>query len=187
MIAGADEAGRGALAGPVVAAAVILPSDYQLPGLTDSKKLTASRRDILAKAISRQAVASAIIAVDAAVIDQINILQASLLAMKKAIEQLQPQPHKALIDGNKLPDLSIPAVAVIGGDNLHACISAASILAKVERDRQMVELDKQHHQYGFAKHKGYPTARHRAALLQHGPCPQHRRSYAPVQQLLLTD
>ena len=185
LIAGADEAGRGALAGPVVAAAVILPSSYKLPGLTDSKKLTAKRREYLAEKIKTQAMAFKVIAIEASVIDQINILQASLLAMQKAIEQLKPAAQKALIDGNKLPNLKIPAEAVIGGDSLYACISAASVIAKVERDALMVSLDHDFPGYGFAAHKGYPTAKHREILQKNGPCSEHRYSYKPVQLAMI--
>lgn len=181
-IAGIDEAGRGPLAGPVVVAAVILDPSRPIKGLADSKALTASRRSELASQIREHSMAWSIIAVDIDEIDRINILQASLLGMSRALRALALAPSLALIDGNRLPrDLPCPGRAIIGGDASEPSISAASILAKTERDRLLVDLDRHYPVYGFAKHKGYPTAAHVAALNQYGPCPQHRRSYAPVR------
>jgi ribonuclease HII len=183
-IAGADEAGRGPLAGPVVAAAVILKGD--ITGLNDSKKLTKSRREALYERIVAEAACWRIVEISAAEIDRINILQASLKGMLQALDNLPIRPLIALIDGNRIPSGSeLPMQAVVKGDGRHACIAAASILAKVHRDRLMERLDALWPQYGFARHKGYPTAEHLAALRKWGPCPEHRRSYAPVAQLEL--
>ncbi len=180
--AGVDEAGRGPLAGPVVIAAVILDPSRPINGLADSKVLTAKRRSELAVQIRERSVAWAIIAVEVDEIDRVNILQASLLGMSRALRALALAPSLALIDGNRLPhDLPCPGRAIIGGDASEQAISAASILAKTERDRLLVELDHDYPGYGFAKHKGYPTTAHFEALNQYGPCPQHRRSYAPVR------
>ena len=184
LLAGADEAGRGPLVGNVVAAAVILDQDRPIEGLADSKKLTAKRRESLAEEIRAKAIAWAVVSVSPADIDRINILQASMLAMKQAIEQLSTVPDHVFIDGNRCPELSCPATAIVKGDARVAEISAASILAKVERDEQMQILHDIFPQYGFDKHKGYPTKAHRAALAEHGPCPEHRRSYAPVKKFL---
>ncbi len=184
IIAGSDEVGRGPLAGPVVAAAVILPENYDLPGLTDSKKLSEKKRNILFELIKEQAVAWSVSEASVEEIDQINILQASLLAMKRAIESLAILPDKALVDGNRCPELDINVQAIIGGDLTIPVISAASILAKVTRDRQMIELDKQYPNYGLAAHKGYGTKLHMAAIQEYGPCPIHRRSFAPIKKLL---
>lgn len=184
LVCGADEAGRGPLAGPVVAAAVILDPDRPIDGLRDSKQLSARRRDVLAQTIRGRALAWAVASSSVQEIDRLNILQASLLAMQRAIEQLDPAPEIALIDGNQLPRLRIEARAVIGGDATEPAISAASILAKVHRDRLMAELDIDFPGYGFAEHAGYPTPRHIERLRQFGPCAAHRRSFAPVRMLL---
>jgi ribonuclease HII len=186
ITAGVDEAGRGPLAGPVVCSAVILPPGYFLPELNDSKKLSAARRDKLFVEIQEQAVAYSIVFVGSNEIDRYNILQATLLGMSRAIEQLDVPPNLALIDGNHLPEaLSCPAQAVIKGDSIHPCIMAASILAKVSRDRYMQALHTSFPQFGFAQHKGYPTAQHIKAINEYGICPEHRHSYAPVQKALL--
>lgn len=184
LIAGVDEAGRGPLAGAVYAAAVILPAQYDLPGLNDSKKLGEARRERLFDLILAQAVSFAIVSVDAAEIDRINILQASLLAMKKAVTALATQPHFVYVDGKFCPQWHYQATALVQGDGRLDCIAAASVLAKVARDRVMVDLDQRYPGYGFAQHKGYPTRAHMAALQQLGPCPEHRRSYAPVARCL---
>jgi ribonuclease HII len=183
-IAGVDEAGRGPLAGPVVAAAVILNDEHPILGLNDSKALTSSQRDRLEKTIKASALSYCIAQASAAEIDQLNILQATLLAMRRAVEGLHITPHQVLIDGNQIPRLAMPAQAIIKGDATVAAISAASILAKVHRDRICLELHEQYPQYGFASHKGYPTAAHILALQNHGPCPAHRHSFAPVQKAL---
>jgi len=186
LIAGVDEAGRGALAGPVVVAAVALnPQCPPIKGLNDSKKLNAARREHLFEQIKQQALAHCIIAVQAQRIDQINILQATLEGMRQALEGVAPLVQSALIDGNRLPrHLPCPAKAIIGGDGLEPAIMAASILAKVSRDRYMKTLHVDYPHYAFDRHKGYPTAAHRAALKQFGPCPQHRHSFAPVRRWL---
>ncbi len=183
-VAGVDEVGRGPLAGDVVAAAVILDPGNPVAGLRDSKKLSAKRREILAVQIREQAVAWAIGRASVAEIDSLNVLQASLLAMRRAVEALQPQPVAVLVDGNRLPVWSYPAQAVIGGDDSVAAIAAASILAKVQRDAELADLDRRYPGYGFASHKGYPTAQHLQALRQLGVSPVHRRSFAPVKNLL---
>ena len=182
LLAGVDEAGRGPLAGNVVAAAVILDRNNPVEGLTDSKKLSAVRREQLAEQIRDRAVAWSVISVDAMEIDRINILQATMLAMKQSIEQLSIKPDHVFIDGNRCPDVSVSSTAIVKGDMRVVEISAASILAKVERDAQMLALHETYPQYGFDKHKGYPTREHVQALIEHGPCPQHRRSYAPVKR-----
>lgn len=187
-VAGVDEAGRGPLAGPVVAAAVVLPEDFEsietLTGLADSKKLTAKRRETLAAAIRAHARVSIAIA-EPREIDRLNILHASLAAMRRAVSGLAPKADHALIDGNHVPPgLPCSANAVIGGDAIEPAISAASIIAKTVRDRLMVEADLRFPGYGFAGHKGYPSAAHRAALEERGPSPIHRLSYAPVQAAL---
>lgn len=184
LIAGVDEAGRGPLVGAVVAAAVILPESYDLPGLTDSKKLTHVRRERLESLIKSVAIAWAVAEASCEEIDQINILQASLLAMQRAVQALNYTPDKVLVDGNRAPKLAQPTECIVKGDLSEACISAASILAKQSRDRKMVLLDKQYPQYGFAQHKGYPTRAHREALLEYGVCPQHRTSFRPVREAL---
>lgn len=178
VICGADEAGRGPLAGPVFAAAVILPRDGEIEGLDDSKKLTEKRREKLYDEIVSRAVSWSVQMVDAAEIDRINILQASMLAMKRAIEALSPTPDMAYIDGNRTPELRlIPAQAVVKGDGTSACIAAASILAKVSRDRYMLELHRQYPMYGFDRHKGYPTRLHYEMLGKYGPSPVHRATF----------
>jgi ribonuclease HII len=184
-IAGTDEAGRGPLVGSVVAAAVILDPNNPIEGLNDSKKLTEKKREKLFVEIQEKALAWAIAESSAAEIDEFNILQASLLAMRRAVEKLQIQPDHVLIDGNKLVSgLQMSCEAVIGGDALHAEISAASILAKVTRDHQMIELDAKYPQYGFAKHKGYPTKAHFEAIAEFGVIDEHRRSFGPVKKAL---
>lgn len=185
LAAGVDEAGRGPLAGPVCVAAVILDPARPIAGLDDSKRLTARRRDILFNQIVERAAAFHVVMVSRAEIDRINILQATMQGMRRAVEGLAPAAEYVLVDGNRLPPgLSCPARAVIGGDHLHAVISAASILAKVTRDRYMIELDTRHPGYGFASHKGYGVAAHLEALARLGPCPEHRRSFAPVRRCL---
>jgi ribonuclease HII len=184
-IAGVDEAGRGPLAGPVVAAAVILDPAHPIDGARDSKRLTALQRERLAGAIRERALAWAIASASVEEIDTLNILQASLLAMRRAIEALSPAAEFALIDGNQLPLLRIGARAIVGGDGCEPAISCASILAKTYRDARMRELDIEHPGYGFAAHFGYPTALHRRRLENLGPCAIHRRSYAPVRAALL--
>lgn len=184
LIAGVDEAGRGPLVGAVVAAAVILDKAEPIAGLNDSKKLTAKKREQLAIEVKNRAKAWSVASVAPEVIDDINILQASLLAMKQAIESLDVMPDVALIDGNKLPDLTCEAHVIVKGDARVQAIAAASILAKVERDEQMCDLHKQYPQYEFDRHKGYPTKVHMALLNEHGACPEHRKSFAPVRRVL---
>ena len=184
LIAGVDEVGRGPLAGPVVTAAVILPESYDLPGLDDSKKLTAKRRSVLADAIKEQALAWALAQASVAEIDQLNILGGTMLAMQRAVESLAVMPDKVLVDGNRSPGFSMPSEAIIKGDGLVACISAASIIAKQSRDQLMQEMHALYPQYHFASNVGYPTKQHRDALKQYGPTPIHRRSFAPVQASL---
>lgn len=184
LMAGVDEAGRGPLAGPVVAAAVILDEMNPIKGLADSKKLTALRREALYDEIRAKALCCSIALATAEEIDSLNILQATMLAMKRAVEGLRLKPHKVLVDGNRLPTLVILAEAIVKGDALVPSISAASILAKVYRDRWCAEFHLEYPQYGFAGHKGYGTAEHLAALRLHGACPQHRRSFAPVAEVL---
>lgn len=187
LIAGVDEAGRGPLAGPVVVAAVILdPSKPRIRGLADSKVLSAKQREKLDVRIRERAIAFSVVEIDVDEIDRINILQATLVGMARALMRLSPGPGMALIDGNQLPrDLPCPARAIIDGDALEPAISAASILAKVARDRLMTALDAQHPGYGFARHKGYATAEHFAAIERLGPCIHHRRSFMPVKQMQL--
>lgn len=177
LICGVDEAGRGPLAGPVCAAAVILPENVQIPGLNDSKKLTDKRRRDLMPVIQELALAYAVVMVDEKQIDSINILQATFQAMSQAVMQLSVQPDIALIDGNKAPELAIPCKTIVKGDSLSASIAAASILAKVSRDDFMLEMAKVYPQYGFDVHKGYGTKAHYAALKEHGPCPIHRMTF----------
>jgi ribonuclease HII len=184
LIAGVDEAGRGPLAGPVVAAAVILDDLHPIKGLADSKKLTALQRDRLFDEIRGKALCFAVAQASVQEIDELNILQASLLAMRRAVDGLRLIPKLVLVDGNCLPVLPMRAEAIVQGDDKVAAISAASILAKVTRDRWCLELDLQHPVYGFAKHKGYGTAEHLAALQAHGPCVLHRASFRPVAELL---
>ena len=178
LICGVDEAGRGPLAGPVCAAAVILPTDLDIPGLNDSKKLTEKKRDELYDIITAQAVAYGIAMVSEEEIDEINILQATFLAMKRAVESLAVKPDFVLIDGNREPDLGdLPLKTIVKGDSRSANIAAASILAKVTRDRYMTELDAVYPQYGFAVHKGYGTKKHYAALEAFDACPAHRKTF----------
>lgn len=184
LMAGVDEAGRGPLAGPVVAAAVILDDLNPIKGLADSKKLTALRRERLYDEIRAKALCCSIALATAEEIDSLNILQATMLAMRRAVDGLRLKPNKVLVDGNRLPTLVILAEAIVKGDALVPCISAASILAKVYRDRWCAEFHLEYPQYGFAGHKGYGTAEHLAALRTHGACPQHRRSFAPVAEVL---
>lgn len=182
LVAGVDEAGRGPLAGPVVVAAVILDPDRPIEGLNDSKKLSEKRRELLYPLILERALASCVVVVEACEIDRLNIFQATMVGMSRAVAGLNPAAAHALIDGNRLPrDLCCAGRAIVGGDALEPAISAASILAKVHRDRLMMQLDQIHPGYGFARHKGYPTAAHVASLQQLGPCAQHRRSFAPVR------
>jgi ribonuclease HII len=184
LVAGVDEAGRGPLAGPVVAAAVILDELHPIEGLMDSKKLTAARRERLYDEIRAKALCCAIAEASVEEIDRLNILQATLLAMRRAVEGLRLKPAKVLVDGNRLPVLDVLAEAVVRGDATVPAISAASILAKVHRDRWCAAYDREYPQYGFASHKGYGTAAHLAALRAHGVCPQHRKSFAPVAEVL---
>ena len=185
LIAGVDEAGRGPLAGPVVAAAVILDDTQPIAGLADSKALTALRRERLFDEIRAKALCCSIAQASVEEIDHLNILQATMLAMQRAVEGLRLKPVKVLVDGNRLPTLDILAEAIVGGDAKVAAISAASILAKVHRDRLCAQLHEEFPQYGFAGHKGYGTPEHLQALRDHGACPQHRRSFAPVAAALL--
>ncbi|WP_444884185.1 ribonuclease HII [Microbulbifer sp. PSTR4-B] len=184
LLAGVDEVGRGPLAGDVVAAAVILDPAEPILGLADSKKLSEKKRESLFEEICERALSFSIARATVEEIDQINILQASLLAMRRAVEQLPLQPEFVLVDGNKRPDWSYPCDTVIKGDGRVAAIAAASILAKVTRDREMVELDARYPGYGLAGHKGYPTKAHMQALEELGPSPLHRVSFAPVRKLL---
>jgi ribonuclease HII len=182
-IAGIDEAGRGPLAGPVVCAAVILPHPIDLPGLDDSKKLTPRRRESLySKITGNPAIRWSVVHITSEEIDRLNILRATHAGMRRAWEKLDPRPAHALIDGLPVPDFPCPQTALVGGDGLSLSIAAASVIAKVERDRAMLEFDRLYPEYGFAKHKGYPTAEHFAKLRAHGPCPIHRKSFAPVAQ-----
>ena len=187
-VCGVDEAGRGPLVGAVVAAAVVLDPNNPIEGLKDSKKLTATRREYLYEQIIEKAKAWGVGEASPAEIDQINILQATMLAMRRAIEDLTTRlgawPDKALIDGNRCPELPIAAEAIIKGDAKEPAISAASILAKVTRDRQMQILHERHPQYGFAQHMGYPTEAHFAALKEYGACEEHRKSFSPVRRVL---
>lgn len=185
LAAGVDEAGRGPLAGPVCVAAVILDPARPIDGLDDSKRLTAKRRDALYPLITECALAWHIVLVDCAQIDRINILQATMQGMREAVAGLSPAPELALVDGNRVPEgLPCPGRAVIGGDHLLAAISAASILAKVHRDRFMIDLDTRYPGYDFSGHKGYGVKAHMEALERLGPCPEHRRSFAPVRRCM---
>jgi ribonuclease HII len=184
LVAGVDEVGRGPLAGPVVAAAVILHPDRPIEGLADSKKLSEKRREQLSELIRQQAHSWCLGRAEVEEIDRINILQASLLAMKRAVEGLPDLPGLALVDGRHAPQLACRVDTVIGGDALVEAISAASIIAKVARDREMVDLDNRYPGYGLARHKGYPTRQHLAGLQTLGVSPVHRRSFAPVRRLL---
>jgi len=185
LIAGVDEAGRGPLAGPVVVSAVILPVDHALTSLDDSKRLSAKRREILVPQIEAIAIAYSVIFVEPEEIDRVNILQATMNGMQRAVAQLKPAPFKVQIDGNRAPKLDFQTETIVGGDGLIAAISAASVLAKVARDRWMQSLHRQYPNYGFDQHKGYPTAMHRERLQLHGPCPAHRMSFAPVKKAIL--
>ncbi len=184
LIVGVDEAGRGPLAGPVVAAAVMLNIDKPIAGLADSKILTEKRRERLFDEIRARALCCCIAEASVEEIDQLNILQATLLAMRRAVEGLRLKPTLVLVDGNRLPQLQVPAEAIVKGDAKVPAISAASILAKVHRDRQCLQMDEIYPAYGFARHKGYPTAQHLAALREHGVTPCHRRTFGPVQEIL---
>lgn len=184
LLAGVDEAGRGPLAGPVVAAAVILDELNPIMGLADSKQLSALKRESLYVEIRARALCCSVAEASVEEIDRLNILQATMLAMRRAVEGLRLKPGKVLVDGNRIPVLKVAAEAIIGGDATVAAISAASILAKVHRDRLCLTLHEQHPQYGFDGHKGYPTPEHLAALRAHGACPHHRRSFAPVREVL---
>ncbi len=186
LVAGVDEVGRGPLCGPVVTAAVILDPAAPIRGLNDSKKLSQARREALFDEICDKALAWCIARAEVAEIDQLNILQATLLAMQRAVAGLAVVPRLALIDGNRCPRLQVPSAAVVGGDGKVPAIAAASILAKVSRDREMCELDRLYPGYGIAGHKGYPTPEHLAALQRLGPADIHRRSFAPVRRLLET-
>ncbi|MCG6658347.1 ribonuclease HII [Halomonas campisalis] len=183
-LAGVDEVGRGPLVGSVLAAAVILDPTRPIEGLGDSKALTAKRREGLDAAIREQALAFAVAEASAAEVDELNIYHATHLAMRRAIDALTPAAEYLLVDGNRLPGHHLPGQAVVKGDARHPAIAAASILAKVARDAQMVELDARHPDYGFARHKGYPTREHLAALERLGPLPEHRRSFGPVKRQL---
>ncbi|TNF59313.1 MAG: ribonuclease HII [Burkholderiales bacterium] len=184
LLAGVDEAGRGPLAGPVVAAAVILDDQAPIRGLADSKKLTELQRERLHDEIRAKALCCSVALASVEEIDGLNILQATLLAMRRAVQGLRLKPAKVLVDGNRLPALDVLAEAVVGGDARVAAISAASILAKVTRDRLLQDLHQRHPEYGFDRHKGYGTAQHLDALRRLGPLPEHRRSFAPVARLL---
>lgn len=184
LVCGVDEAGRGPLAGPVYAAAVILPEAHGIRGLDDSKKLSEARRDRLAEEIRRSAIAWAVAFASVEEIDRINILRASLLAMKRAVESLAIAPSEVWVDGKHVPDIVPTAHALIGGDATMEVISAASILAKTARDAEMLRLHQRYPHYGLDRHKGYPTPNHLAALRKHGACEIHRRSFAPVRSVL---
>jgi ribonuclease HII len=184
FLAGVDEVGRGPLVGSVVAAAVILDLKAPIDGLTDSKKLTARRRESLDVLIRERALAFAVAEASAEEVDSLNIYHATHLAMRRAVDALAPQAEYLLVDGNRLPGHALPGQAVVKGDARHPAIAAASILAKVARDAQMAELDLRYPEYGFARHKGYPTKEHLAALEAHGPLAEHRKSFAPVQRQL---
>ncbi len=186
LIAGVDEAGRGPLAGPVIAAAVILDQACSITGLADSKTLSEQRREQLAETIREKAVACSVGRADHLEIDELNILNATMLAMQRAIHALGVAPARVLVDGNRCPRSDYPVTAIIKGDRTEACISAASIIAKVTRDKEMLEMDRQYPGYGFARHKGYPTREHIRVLAETGPCPIHRRSFAPVKNLVVS-
>ncbi|WP_241585663.1 ribonuclease HII [Rosenbergiella epipactidis] len=185
-IAGVDEVGRGPLVGAVVTAAVILDPNNPILGLADSKKISEKKRLMLCREIKEKALSWSIGRAEPHEIDQLNILHATMLAMQRAVAELSLTPDFVLIDGNRCPALPIPAQAVVKGDSLVAEISAASILAKVTRDQEMADLDQQYPEYGFAQHKGYPTAKHLEQLTRFGPIPEHRRSFAPVRNILAT-
>lgn len=182
--AGVDEAGRGPLAGPVVAAAVILHPNRPIEGLDDSKKLNERKREVLFPLIRERALAWSIVEISPAEIDRLNILQATMLGMKRAVESLEPQPTLALVDGNRPPDVSCKVKTIVGGDGIEPAISAASILAKVSRDHLMMKMHDKYPAYGFDRHKGYPTAAHLRMIEKIGPCEIHRRSFAPVRNAM---
>lgn len=184
IVVGVDEVGRGPLAGPVLTSAVILPQHYDLPGLTDSKKLTPQKREALAIEIKEQALAWSIGNASVEEIDELNILHATMLAMQRAVSCLSVKPDRVLVDGNRAPEFGIPADAIVGGDGLQPSISAASIVAKVARDKIMRDFAAIYPQYGFERNSGYPTKQHREALIEHGVTPIHRRSFAPVRAML---
>lgn len=184
FVAGVDEAGRGPLAGPVIAAAVILDPTQPLDGLRDSKKMTDRQRELAFESLHRHAIAIGVGQADSREIDELNILHATMLAMRRAVEALTCRPDSVLVDGNRCPELLVPVDAIIGGDGTVPSISAASIIAKVTRDRIMLELHERYPVYGFDRHKGYPTKAHRLALSLHGPMAEHRRSFAPVRDCL---
>ncbi len=184
LMAGVDEAGRGPLAGPVVAAAVMLDASKPIEGLADSKQLSEKKRERLFDEIRAKALCFCIAEASVEEIDSLNILQATLLAMRRAVEGLRLKPQMVLVDGNRLPQLKVPAQAIVKGDSKVQAISAASILAKVHRDRQCLQMHETYPGYGFAAHKGYPTAEHLAALLLHGVTPWHRRTFGPVREIL---
>ncbi|MFY1026663.1 ribonuclease HII [Actinobacillus seminis] len=186
FIAGVDEVGRGPLVGAVVTAAVILDPNQPIEGLNDSKKLSEKKRVLLAEEIKQKALAWSLGRAEAAEIDRLNILHATMLAMQRAVKNLKIQPHFVLIDGNRAPDLPMPVQAVVKGDSLVAEISAASILAKVARDQEMLVLDRRYPDYAFAQHKGYPTKLHLEKLAQLGVLPEYRRSFAPVKKYLVS-
>lgn len=186
LVCGVDEAGRGPLAGAVYAAAVILDPRHPIDGLRDSKQLSAMRRERLAASIRQNALAWSIAAADVSEIDRLNILQATLLAMRRAVDGLALRPTLALVDGNRAPALDCRVRTLVKGDQLEGAISAASILAKTARDAEMLELALRYPQYGFERHKGYPTLEHRTLLRLHGPCPEHRHSFQPVREAQLT-
>lgn len=183
-VAGVDEAGRGPLAGPVVVAAVILPARAGFSGLDDSKRLNAEKREALFPLIQQQAIAFAIVVVDVEEIERVNILTATLNGMKRAVDELDPQPTLTMVDGNRAPEMACEVRTIIEGDHWVPSISAASILAKVTRDRMMDEWHREYPQYGFNRHKGYPTPEHLEMLRKHGPCPIHRKTFAPVRDAL---
>jgi ribonuclease HII len=187
LICGVDEAGRGPIAGPVYAAAVVLDPDRSIAGLADSKLLSESRREAIAEAIRASALAWSVAFATVEEVDRLNILQAALLAMRRAVEGLALVPDEAWVDGNRCPPLPCPTRAIVGGDRFHAAISAASVLAKTARDAEMRRLHERFPQYGLDRHKGYPTARHLAALRRHGVCEIYRRSFAPVRRLIERD
>lgn len=184
LVAGVDEAGRGPLAGDVYAAAVVLDESRPILGLTDSKKLSARQRDALALQIREHAIAWCVARADVSEIDQLNILQATMLAMQRAVQGLAVMPNQVLVDGNRVPTLPMPSKAIVKGDLTEPAISAASILAKTARDASLAELHAQYPDYGFDQHKGYGTVLHLAKLREHGPCPAHRQSFAPVKRFL---
>lgn len=187
LIAGVDEAGRGPLAGPVAVAAVILDPALDWADMDDSKALTSARREALAERVVSDAIAWHVVFVNVDEIDRINIFQATMQGMRRAVEALRPVPAEVLVDGNKTPPVALPCRAIVGGDALEPAIGAASILAKTRRDHYMIELDERFPGYGFADHKGYPTPVHLESLARLGPCPEHRRSFAPVRGALQGD